>query len=110
VTSFRVLGPVAAWSGECRLVPDGRQQVKPLAVLSLGANRAISADTVIDGGVEVRAQRCGQAPADGGVAAAPCAGAVGRAGRVAVADGQWRYLLEVGPDETTDRAPRSQPG
>jgi predicted ATPase/DNA-binding SARP family transcriptional activator len=48
VTSFRVLGPVEAWKDELRLVLGGPQQVKLLAFLLLNANRALSADAVID--------------------------------------------------------------
>jgi predicted ATPase/DNA-binding SARP family transcriptional activator len=48
VTSFRVLGPVEAWKNELRLVLGGPQQVKLLAFLLLNANRALSADAVID--------------------------------------------------------------
>jgi DNA-binding SARP family transcriptional activator len=48
VTSFRVLGPVEAWSGERRLVLGGPQQVKLLAFVLLNANRALSSDAVID--------------------------------------------------------------
>jgi len=48
VTSFRVLGPVEAWTDERRLVLGGPQQVKLLAFLLLNANRAVSADAVTD--------------------------------------------------------------
>jgi DNA-binding SARP family transcriptional activator len=48
VTSFRVLGPVEAWTDERRLVLGGPQQVKLLAFLLLNANRAVSGDAVID--------------------------------------------------------------
>jgi predicted ATPase/DNA-binding SARP family transcriptional activator len=48
VTSFRVLGPVEAWKEERRLMLGGPQQVKLLAFLLLNANRALSADGVID--------------------------------------------------------------
>jgi predicted ATPase/DNA-binding SARP family transcriptional activator len=48
VMSFRVLGPVEAWSAERRLVLGGPQQVKLLAFLLLNANRAVSGDAVID--------------------------------------------------------------
>ena len=46
--AFRVLGPVEAWSDETRLVLGGPRQVKLLAFLLLNANRAVSADAVID--------------------------------------------------------------
>ena len=45
---FRVLGPIEAWADEHPLVLGGPQQVKLLAFLLLNANRAVSADTVID--------------------------------------------------------------
>lgn len=48
MASFRVLGPVEAWADERRLTLGGRQQVKLLAFLLLSANRALSADAVID--------------------------------------------------------------
>ncbi|MBV9414743.1 MAG: winged helix-turn-helix domain-containing protein, partial [Solirubrobacterales bacterium] len=48
MTSFRVLGPVEAWTDERQLVLGGPQQVKLLAFLLLSANRAVSADAVID--------------------------------------------------------------
>jgi predicted ATPase/class 3 adenylate cyclase/DNA-binding winged helix-turn-helix (wHTH) protein len=48
VSAFRVLGPVEAWSDETRLALGGPQQVKLLAFLLLNANRAVSADGVID--------------------------------------------------------------
>jgi len=48
VTSFRVLGPVEAWKDERRLMLGGPQQVKLLAFLLLNANRALSADVVVD--------------------------------------------------------------
>ena len=45
---FRVLGPIEAWTDEHPLVLGGPQQVKLLAFLLLNANRAVSADAVID--------------------------------------------------------------
>jgi DNA-binding SARP family transcriptional activator len=48
VMSFRVLGPVEAWSDQRRLVLGGPQQVTLLAFLLLNANRALSTDAVID--------------------------------------------------------------
>ena len=48
MTSFRVLGPVEAWTDERQLVLGGPQQVALLAFLLLNANRAVSADAVID--------------------------------------------------------------
>ena len=48
VSAFRVLGPVEAWADERRLGLGGPQQVKLLAFLLLNANRAVSADAVID--------------------------------------------------------------
>ena len=47
MTSFRVLGPVEAWTGTGRLVLGGTQ-LKLLAFLLLNANRAVSADVLID--------------------------------------------------------------
>ena len=47
-SAFCVLGPVEAWSDKTRLVLGGPQQVKLLAFLLLNANRAVSADTLID--------------------------------------------------------------
>ena len=48
MSAFRVLGPVEAWSDETRLALGGPRQVKLLAFLLLNANRAVSADAVID--------------------------------------------------------------
>lgn len=48
MSAFRVLGPVEAWTDESRLVLGGPRQVKLLAFLLLNANRAVSADTMID--------------------------------------------------------------
>jgi DNA-binding SARP family transcriptional activator len=48
VSCFRVLGPVEAWSDERRLTLGGPRQVTLLAFLLLHANRALSADTIID--------------------------------------------------------------
>ncbi|MGA8340257.1 MAG: BTAD domain-containing putative transcriptional regulator [Solirubrobacteraceae bacterium] len=48
MTRFRVLGPVEAWTDERQLTLGGPQQVKLLAFLLLNANRAVSADAVID--------------------------------------------------------------
>ena len=48
VSAFRVLGPIEAWSEETRLPLGGPQQMKLLAFLLLNANRAVSADAVID--------------------------------------------------------------
>jgi predicted ATPase/DNA-binding SARP family transcriptional activator len=48
VASFRVLGPVEAWTDERQLVLGGPQQVKLLAFLLLHTNRAVSADRLID--------------------------------------------------------------
>ena len=48
MTSFRVLGPLEAWTDERQLVLGGPQQVKLLAFLLLHTNRAVSADRLID--------------------------------------------------------------
>ncbi|HUA06524.1 MAG TPA: BTAD domain-containing putative transcriptional regulator [Solirubrobacteraceae bacterium] len=48
MTSFRVLGPVEAWKDERRMPVGGPRQVTLLAFLLLNANRAVSADAVID--------------------------------------------------------------
>ena len=48
MSAFRVLGPVEAWTDERPVVLGGPQQVKLLAFLLLHANRAVSADAVID--------------------------------------------------------------
>ena len=48
MSRFRVLGPIEAWSDERRLVLGGPRQVALLAFLLLRANRAVSADAVID--------------------------------------------------------------
>ena len=48
VSAIRVLGPVEVWSDERRLVVGGPRQVALLAFLLLHANRAVSADAVID--------------------------------------------------------------
>jgi predicted ATPase/DNA-binding SARP family transcriptional activator len=48
VTSFRVLGPVEAWHEERRVPVGGPRQVALLAFLLVNANRAVSADALID--------------------------------------------------------------
>lgn len=48
MSAFRVLGPVEAWSDETRLALGGPRQVKLLAYLLLNANRAVSADAMVD--------------------------------------------------------------
>jgi len=48
VSAFRVLGPVEAWADDRPLVLGGPRQVALLAFLLLHANRAVSADAVID--------------------------------------------------------------
>jgi predicted ATPase/DNA-binding SARP family transcriptional activator len=48
VSAIRVLGPVEVWSDERRLVLGGPRQIALLAFLLLHANRAVSADAVID--------------------------------------------------------------
>jgi len=48
LTSFRILGPVEAAAGERRLAVGGPTQVKLLAYLALHANRAVSADALVD--------------------------------------------------------------
>ena len=48
MSRFRVLGPVEVWADERRLVLSGPRQVALLAFLLLHANRAVSADAVID--------------------------------------------------------------
>ena len=48
MSRFRVLGPVEVWADERRLVLGGPRQVALLAFLLLHANRAASADAVID--------------------------------------------------------------
>jgi DNA-binding SARP family transcriptional activator/DNA-binding CsgD family transcriptional regulator len=48
VSHFLVLGPVEAWTDEQRVVLGGPQQLVLLSFLLLNANRAVSADAVID--------------------------------------------------------------
>jgi predicted ATPase/DNA-binding SARP family transcriptional activator len=48
VSGFRVLGPIEAWTDDDQLVLGGPRQVALLAFLLLNANRAVSADGVID--------------------------------------------------------------
>jgi predicted ATPase/DNA-binding SARP family transcriptional activator len=48
LSAFRVLGSVETWTDERPLVLGGPRQVALLAFLLLNANRAVSADTVID--------------------------------------------------------------
>ena len=48
MSAFRVLGPVEAWADQRLLVLGGPRQVALLAFLLLNANRAVSADAVID--------------------------------------------------------------
>jgi DNA-binding SARP family transcriptional activator len=47
-SSFRILGPVEAWSDGRRLAIGGARQVTVLAFLLLHANRAVSSDALID--------------------------------------------------------------
>ncbi len=47
-TSVRILGPVEVWADDRRLGLGGRRQVALLALLVLNANRAMSADALID--------------------------------------------------------------
>ena len=93
MSAFRVLGPVEAWTDERRLVLGGPQQVKLLAFLLLNANRALSADAVIDAVWGAGRPGGGQAHADGGIAAAPRARAADSPDGPAAADGQRRLLL-----------------
>jgi DNA-binding SARP family transcriptional activator len=99
VTSFRVLGPVGAWTDERQLVLAGPLQVKLLAFFLLSANRAVSADAVID--AVWGAEREGAAKRlQMGVyrlrrALAPLDGPDGSRLRT-VSSG---YLMVVGPDE-----------
>ena len=99
MTSFRVLGPVEAWSDEHRLTLGGPQQVKLLAFLLLGANRAVAADAVIDAvwGFEREgaAKRLQMGVLRLRKALAPLDGPDGSRLRTVSAG----YLLEVGPDE-----------
>jgi predicted ATPase/DNA-binding SARP family transcriptional activator len=48
LSSFRVLGPLQAWGGDRRIALGGGRQLKLLAFLLLNANRAVSADALID--------------------------------------------------------------
>jgi predicted ATPase/DNA-binding SARP family transcriptional activator len=48
VASVRILGPVQVWAGGRRLAVGGPRQLALLAFLVLHANRAVSADAIID--------------------------------------------------------------
>jgi predicted ATPase/DNA-binding SARP family transcriptional activator len=48
MTSFRILGPIEVWADERRLALGGRRQASLFAFLVLHANRAVSADTLIE--------------------------------------------------------------
>ncbi len=48
MTSFRILGPVEAWAGECRLAIGGSRQLALFSLLVLRANQAVSADSLTD--------------------------------------------------------------
>ena len=48
MTGFRVLGPVEVWADDRQLTLGGRRQLKLFAFLLLNANRAVSADALID--------------------------------------------------------------
>jgi DNA-binding SARP family transcriptional activator len=48
MTSFRILGPIEAWSGERRLTVGGPRQLALFAFLVLHANRAVPSDELID--------------------------------------------------------------
>ena len=48
MSSFRILGPIEAWSGGRQLATGGARQVAVLGFLLLHANRAVSSDALID--------------------------------------------------------------
>ncbi len=48
MSSFRILGPIQAWSDGRQLATGGARQVAVLAFLLLHANRAVSSDALID--------------------------------------------------------------
>jgi DNA-binding SARP family transcriptional activator len=48
LTSFRILGPIEVWSGDCRLAVGGRRQLGVLAFLVLHANTAVPSDEISD--------------------------------------------------------------
>lgn len=48
MASFRILGPIEAWSGERKLPLGGRRQLGLLAFLLLRGNRAASSDALLD--------------------------------------------------------------
>ncbi len=48
MASFRILGPIEAWSGERRLPLGGQRQLGLLAFLLLRGNRAASSDALLD--------------------------------------------------------------
>ena len=48
MASFRILGPIEAWSGEHKLPLGGRRQLGLLAFLLLRGNRAASSDALLD--------------------------------------------------------------
>jgi DNA-binding SARP family transcriptional activator/type II secretory pathway predicted ATPase ExeA len=48
MTSFRILGPIEAWTGERRITVGGPKQLALLAFFLLHANRAVPNDALID--------------------------------------------------------------
>ncbi|HXO08859.1 MAG TPA: helix-turn-helix domain-containing protein, partial [Solirubrobacteraceae bacterium] len=48
VTTVRILGPIEVWDRERRVELGGPRQVSLLALLVLEANRAVTADALID--------------------------------------------------------------
>src|SRR6185437_9151118 len=48
MASFRILGPIEAWSGERKLPLGGQRQLGLLAFLLLRGNRAASSDALLD--------------------------------------------------------------
>lgn len=99
MTSFRVLGPVEAWTDERQLTLAGPQQVKLLAFLLLNANRAVSADELVDAiwgaGRDGAAKRLQMGVFRLRRALEPLDGQEGP--RLRTVSGG--YLLSVGPDE-----------
>ena len=73
VSAFCVLGPIEASKDDTRLTLGGPQQVKLLAFLLLNANRAVSADAVIDAVWGANRQGAAKRLQMGVMAAAPSA-------------------------------------
>ena len=99
MSAFRVLGPIEAWTDERQLVVGGPQQVKLLAFLLLNANRAVSADAVIDAAWGAERQGAAKRLQMAVLRLRRGARAAEQSGSSPAADSQWRLPLVGRPGE-----------